>query len=97
MAAMPWAAMAAACSALSRIASRPPWTFGCRVLTRPSIISGKPVSSATSLTARPASASALRGAAGGDQLDAVAGQERAKSISPVLSDTDRRARDTRRR
>ena len=76
---MPCAAIEAACSLLSRIASRPPCTLGCSVFTRPSIISGKPVSSATSSTLRPASASALRGAAGRDELDAVAG-ERAGEI-----------------
>ena len=38
----------------------PPWTAGCSVFTRPSIISGKPVRSVTSRTGRPASASALR-------------------------------------
>ena len=32
--------MAAAWSGASRTPSRPPWTIGCRVLTRPSIISG---------------------------------------------------------
>ena len=39
--------------------SRPPCTIGCRVLTRPSIISGKPVTSLTSRTGRPASRIAL--------------------------------------
>ena len=47
-------AAARACSALPRMASRPPWTLGCSVLRRPSIISGKPVCAATSLTATPA-------------------------------------------
>ncbi len=32
-------------SGLSRRARKPPWTWGWRVLTRPSIISGKPVRS----------------------------------------------------
>src|ERR1700687_842858 len=41
------------CSGLSRTASRPPWIFGCRVLTRPSSISGKPVCDETSVTATP--------------------------------------------
>ena len=45
--------------ACARRARMPPWIFGCSVLTRPSIISGKPVTSDTCTTARPASASAL--------------------------------------
>ena len=32
----------------------PPWIFGCRVFTRPSIISGKPVCADTSRTGTPA-------------------------------------------
>src|SRR5260370_752858 len=43
------------CSLLSRMARMPPWTLGCSVLTLPSIISGKPVTSQTSLTGRRAS------------------------------------------
>src|SRR6516162_2563650 len=42
------------------MASRPPWILGCSVFTRPSIISGKPVTSETSSTATPASASRCR-------------------------------------
>ena len=37
----------------------PPCTVGCSVLTRPSIISGKPVTSETLTTGSPASARAL--------------------------------------
>ena len=55
---MPCSSSAARCSGLSRSASSPPCTIGCRVLTRPSIISGKPVISATSRTGSPASRSA---------------------------------------
>ena len=93
---MPCARMAAACSALSRSASRPPWTAGCSVFTRPSIISGKPVTSDDVAHRSPASASAAR-AAGRDELDAVPASARAKSISPVLSETEIRAREMRRR
>ena len=50
---------AARCSGSSRSASSPPWMRGCSVFTRPSIISGKPVTALTSVTARPASASVL--------------------------------------
>ena len=44
-------------SSIPRRASRPPWIFGCSVLTRPSMISGKPVNSLTSVTVNPASRS----------------------------------------
>ena len=50
---------AAICSGTSRRANKPPCTRGCRVLTRPSSISGKPVICATSVTGSPASASNL--------------------------------------
>ena len=56
------------------MARSPPCTAGCRVLTRPSIISGKPVSSDTSRTASPASLKRLARAAGRDQFDAIAGK-----------------------
>ena len=45
---------------LLRMASKPPWTAGWSVLTRPSIISGKPVTSDTSVTLSPAAISASR-------------------------------------
>ena len=51
----------------------PPWTSGCSVLTRPSIISGKPVTSEMPTTASPRLEGA-RGAAGGDELEAASGK-----------------------
>src|SRR6185503_14187548 len=54
---MSCSAIAAECSGLSRTASNPPCTFGWRVFTRPSIISGKPVRSETSRTVPPLSRS----------------------------------------
>jgi hypothetical protein len=42
-------------SSRRRSASRPAWTLGCSVFTRPPSDSGKPVISETSLTASPAS------------------------------------------
>jgi hypothetical protein len=54
MGAMPALAMAAMWDASPRMARMPPWTAGWRVLTRPDSISGKPVSSSTRVTARPA-------------------------------------------
>ena len=82
--AMPCAAIAAAWSALSRMASRPPCTAGCSVFTRPSIISGKPVSSPTSRHGKPGLAERLARAAGGDELDAVAGERAGKLNEPGL-------------
>ena len=66
---MPASLIAAMCAGTSRRASSPPWIFGCRVLTRPSSISGKPVYSATSVTAMPFSREQLGRAAGGEDGD----------------------------
>jgi len=60
---------------------------------RPSIISGKPVSSATSRTAMPACASAVRVPPVETISMPRAASARASSISPVLSDTEIRARE----
>ena len=46
------------------------WMCGCSVLTRPPSISAEPVSCSTEVTGSPASVRKLRGAGGGDQLDA---------------------------
>src|SRR5438270_5555998 len=54
---MPCAVSAARWSSRSRRARSPPWIAGCKVLTRPSSISGEPVTAATSVTGSPASAS----------------------------------------
>ena len=97
MAPMSWASMAASCSGFSRMARSPPCTFGCSVLTRPSIISGKPVRSETSRTASPASASALAVPPVETSSTPRAASAWAKGTSPVLSETESRARDTRRR
>ena len=53
MVSMPWACSSAMCSGRSRRASRPPCTTGCSVFTRPSSISGEPVTSDTCSTAQP--------------------------------------------
>src|SRR5689334_24150791 len=92
MPSIPWAFIASACSFLARSASSPPCTLGCSVLTRPSIISGKPVSSEMSETARPASRNAL--AVPPVEISATPWRARplAKSTSPVLSETDSNAR-----
>ena len=57
MVSMPWSCKACICAGISRRASKPPCTLGCKVLTRPSSISGKPVRSATSRTGKPCAAS----------------------------------------
>src|SRR5580692_10092463 len=89
--------MARTCSASWRIASRPPWIFGCSVLTRPSIISGKPVRSDTSRTLRPASVRARAVPPVETSSMPKPARKRANSASPVLSETERRAREMRRR
>ena len=94
---MPWSFMAATWSGSSRMPRMPPWIAGCSVLTRPSMISGKPVTPETSLTAMPAAAIALAvppvEISSMPALDSAA----ANSTSPVLSDTDSSARRTRTR
>jgi len=91
MVSMPWACSAAMCSGKSRRASRPPWIFGCSVLTRPSSISGKPVWSATSVTGRPASASSLAVPPVESSLMPSACSAWANSRMPVLSETEIKA------
>src|SRR5436305_3506304 len=91
MAAMPCSASAFMCAGTSRRASRPPWTFGCSVFTRPSSISGKPVWSATSVTGRPASASSFAVPPVDSSFTPSACSARAKSTTPVLSETDSKA------
>src|SRR6185312_2161311 len=97
MPSMPCVRIAAAWSLLSRNARRPPWTDGCSVFTRPSIISGKLVISETSRTVRPASRSALAVPPVEISVTPCPARPLAKSISPVLSDTDSRAREILRR
>src|SRR5690606_16051014 len=91
MRSMPCSAMVSRCSALSRRASRPPWIFGCSVLTRPSRISGDPVCAATSVTARPDSASSRAVPPVDSKRTPRAASARANSTMPVLSDTESRA------
>ena len=74
MGAMPCSASACMCSGLARIARMPPVIFGCMVFTRPSSISGKPVTSETSFTGDAGFANQARRAAGGDQLGAQRGK-----------------------
>src|SRR4029079_12924626 len=79
-------------SSVPRRPSRPPCTRGCRVFTRPSMISGKPVYVDTSMTGMPASVSA-RAVPPVLRISTLrATSARANSTSPVLSETYSRAR-----
>src|SRR5437762_3061909 len=70
---------------------------GCSVFTLPSMISGKPVSSATSVTGNPASLSAFAVPPVETSVTSRCTRARANSISPVLSETEISARRTVRR
>src|SRR3954447_824432 len=72
--------------------SRPPCTRGCRVLSRPSRISGNPVKSLTSRTDTPASRS-VRAVPPVDRSSIPSrASRRPSSTSPVLSETESSAR-----
>src|SRR5438067_4583701 len=76
------------CSGTSRRASRRPCTFGCSVFTRPSSISGKPVTSATSVTGSAWSARSLAVPPVEISLMPSACRACASSTMPVLSETE---------
>src|SRR5688572_24466024 len=80
------------CSGRSRRANSPPWTPGCSVFTRPSSISGNPVTSATSCTLSPASRSAFAVPPVEMRSQSRSTRRVAKSTIPVLSDTEMSAR-----
>ncbi len=65
---------------------------GWSVFTRPSSISGKPVTAATSVTGRPASRSVPGRATGRHELEAERDEARPNASRPVLSETDSSAR-----
>src|SRR4030042_285403 len=75
-----------------RLARIPPWTAGWRVFTRPSRISGKPVMSETLRTGTPASFSVPFVPPVLKISTVSLANPRAKSTSPVLSETLRIAR-----
>src|SRR5215472_16865395 len=79
------------CSGTSRRASRPAWTPGCRVLTRPSRISGKPVRSVTGWTSIEASSRARRVPPVEYRSWPSRVRPRAKAGRPALLWTERRA------
>src|SRR5512137_71988 len=72
----------------------PPWTRGWRVFTRPPRISGAAVYSPTGTTRSPASERAFWVPPVESSSIPFAARRRAKGTSPVLSDTERRARRT---
>src|SRR5215472_16483875 len=80
------------CSGTSRRASRPAWTPGCRVLTRPSRISGKPVRSVTGWTSIEASSRARIVPPVEYSSWPSRVRPRAKAGRPALLWTERRAR-----
>ena len=86
--AMPCACNASICSGTSRRASKPPCTLGCKVLTRPSSISGKPVWSATSVTGKPLSRNSLAVPPVDSSLMPSTCSACANSRMPVLSETE---------
>ena len=90
--AIPAASSVSRWSARRRSASRPPWTRGCSVLTRPSSISGAPVTAATSVTGSPASRRARAVPPVETSRNPRATRPRPKSTSPALSETDSSAR-----
>src|SRR5258708_7490631 len=79
-------------SSMPRRPSRPPWMRGWRVLTRPAMISGKPVYAETSRTAIPALRSAWAVPPVDSSSTPRAARPRAKSPRPCLSETDSSAR-----
>src|SRR5215210_855164 len=79
----------------SRTASRPAYSRGCSVLTRPSMISGKPVKSSTLRTSTPAPDSSRSVPPVETTSTPSSARPRAKSTIPRLSETDNSARRTR--
>src|SRR4051794_33766190 len=83
------------CSASPRLASSAACRRGCSVFTRPPRISSWPVNSETSVTSRPASRRALAVPPVERISTPSAARLLAKSATPVLSETEIRARRTR--
>src|SRR5207244_4139499 len=73
-------------------ASKPPWIFGCSVLTRPSRISGAPVCAETCFTAMPAAVSAPAVPPVERISKPSSASARPSSSTPRLSDTESNAR-----
>src|SRR5690606_762332 len=89
--------MSCSCITASSVPRRPrmpPCTFGCRVFTRPSMISGKPVQAPISVTGMPASCSWRQVPPVDRSSTPSSCSARAKSVMPRLSETLSRARRT---
>ena len=80
------------CSGMSLLARMPPWILGCSVFTRPPRISGKPVTSLTAVTGRPAACRAFMVPPVETSSTPFCDRKVANSTSPVLSVTLRMAR-----
>src|SRR2546426_4021743 len=91
---MPCSARVSKCSGFRRSARIPACTRGCKVFTRPPSISGKPVTSSTGVTARPASRSACAVPPLETKAAPSSVRPRASSTTPVLSYTASSARRT---
>src|SRR5579864_2877453 len=89
---MPCSATAAWCAWFPRTCRMPPCTRGCSVLTRPSSISGKPVSSEMSFTGMLESRSSLAVPPVEKSSTFIVTKRLAKTTMPVLSVTLRIAR-----
>src|ERR1700689_882988 len=97
MGAMPCFGIASMGDGSARLASIPPCSAGCSVLTLPSSISGNWVTEATSSTASPASISVLAVPPVETSLTPCLASAWAKATRPLLSETEISARLTVRR
>src|SRR5437764_43375 len=90
---MPCCFSAAMSLGLSLLANNPPCTFGGKVFTRPSIISGKPVTCSMRTTGTPS----RRNASAGPPVETIchlkSTNARAKATSPRLAETESSALD----
>src|SRR5665811_1733554 len=94
MGSMPSSWMAFRCSWLCRSARMPPWIAGCSVFTRPSMISGNPVTSDTGVTGIPTSLRNLNVPPVEMSSMPRSARPRANDSRFPLSDTDTSARRT---
>src|SRR3954452_18608084 len=86
---------ASTCDWFERTASSPAYRRGCSVLTRPSMISGKPVKSSIERTSSPDERSETAVPPVDTSSMPSSASPRAKSTIPRLSETDSSARRTR--
>src|SRR3954464_14256179 len=89
---MPCSAAAWMCDGSSRRASSPAYRRGCSVLTRPSMISGKPVKSPIERIVSPTAPSSVAVPPVETSSTPRSARPCAKSMIPRLSETDSRAR-----